>query len=310
MKSAIVTGSTGLIGRWVVAELLKHHIKVFAIVRDRNKADKIFRFHKNLHIVNYDLGSNRSLSQLIQEEIDVFYHFAWEGVSGVGAGDFDIQLSNMEQTLKLTGFLSELKVKKFIGAGSLHEAECLAEMQKEEISDNRGIMYKSSKLATHYMTKVEVCRQGIEFYWPIITNTFGIGEQTPRLINTTIRKLINGESPKFTSAVQLYDFIYVTDVARAFWLIGEKGISCKNYILGSGNCRPLREFLECIGRIVNPKVPLLFGEAPFHGIMLPPEYFDSTSLQKDTGFQCEISFEKSIQYMKEWIAAGEKDVQI
>lgn len=310
MRSAIVTGATGLIGRWVVAELLKHHIKVYAIVRDKKKADKIFHAHKNLHIVTYDLHSDVSLSRLIQDEIDVCYHFAWEGVCGDRAGDYGIQLSNIEHTLKLTGFLGELNVKKFIGAGSLHEAECLVEMQKEEVSVNAGIMYKSSKLAAHYMSKVAVCRQGIEFFWPVITNTFGIGEKTPRLVNAAIRRLINGESPKFTPAEQLYDFIYVTDAARAFRLIGEKGVNCRNYILGSGNCRPLREFLECMGRIVNPDVPLLFGEAPFHGIMLPAEYYDITSLSEDTGFQCEVSFEESIRYMKEWIMAGEKDVQI
>ena len=310
MKNAVVTGATGLVGRWVVAELLNHNVKVYALVRNRKKANVIFRANKKLNIIEYDFEGNIPIKCIVPDGVDVFYHFAWGGVSGEKQSDFSVQLANIEGTLKLAEQLGDLGVKKFIGAGSLHEAEFIEEMNMETTNASMGIMYKSAKLSAHYMTKAIVCRQGIQFNWPIITNTFGIGERTPRLVNSTIRKLLNKESPQFTMGYQLYDFVYITDIARAFRLIGEKGISCRNYILGSGKCRPLREFLECIGRIVNPQIPLLFGNVPFNGIMLPSACFDVSSLAEDTGFRCKTSFVESIEYMKQWILEGEKDVQI
>lgn len=310
MESAIVTGATGLVGRWVTAELLKYNVKVYALVRSREKAERIFYPNKNLHIIQYEFDRNIPVRNFIPGGVDVFYHFAWEGVSGEKLGDFSVQIANIQRTLRLAEQLGELGIKKFIGAGSLHEAEYIEEIKKENAAFHMGVMYKSAKLAAHYMAKAEVCRQGIQFIWPVITNTFGVGEKTPRLVNSTIRKLLNGESPKYTSGLQLYDFIYISDVARAFRLIGEKGIHCRNYILGSGSCRPLRGYLECIGEIVNPQVPLLFGEASFEGIMLPPACYDTESLERDTGFHCEVSFEESIQCMKRWILEGEKDVRI
>lgn len=84
----------------------------------------------------------------------------------------------------------------------------------------------------------------------------------------------------------------------------------RDYVLGSGRCRPLKEFLQCIGSIVNPNVPLLFGGAPFAGVMLPASCFDTESLAKDTGFRCEVSFEEGIAYMKQWVMEGERNVPV
>ena len=43
--------------------------------------------------------------------------------------------------------------------------------------------------------------------------------------------------------MQNYDFVYIDDVARAFRLIGEKGKPFHEYVIGSGNAKPLKNFL-------------------------------------------------------------------
>ena len=45
MKSVVITGATGFVGIWLVKELLKENIKVFAIVRDTNKMEKLAENH-------------------------------------------------------------------------------------------------------------------------------------------------------------------------------------------------------------------------------------------------------------------------
>ena len=310
MERAVVTGATGLVGRWVTAELLKHRIKVYALVRSSKKAKQVFRTHPDLELVEYDFDRDIPLRSLVPDGADVCYHFAWSGVSGEKLGDCQSQIANIERTVQLAGQLGQIGVKKFIGAGSLHEAEFLEEIKRPDMPVRMGVMYKSAKLAAHYMAKAVVCQQGVEFYWPVITNTFGTGEHTPRLVNATVRKLLAGETPRFTAGDQLYDFIHVTDVARAFWLIGEKGVNGRDYVLGSGRCRPLKEFLQCIGGIVNADVPLLFGKAPFTGVRLSPACFDTESLVQDTGFRCEVSFADGITDLKQWIMEGEKYVPL
>ena len=43
----------------------------------------------------------------------------------------------------------------------------------------------------------------------MITNAYGVGERSPRMVNTTIQKCIRGEAPQFTAGTQNYDFVYI-----------------------------------------------------------------------------------------------------
>lgn len=302
MKKAIVTGATGFIGSYVVKELISRDIFVYAVVRKNTKNLRSLPASSKIKIVECDLENIKNLPDMIKDkDIDVFYHFAWQGVSDKDQKDYNVQLKNIEYCLDATENLEAFGVKKFIGAGSISELECIQEMSEQQISNNMGIMYKSAKLAAHYMSKVNVSNKNIDFLWPIITNTYGIGEKSGRLIVSSIKKLLLGESVSFTKAEQNYDFIYITDLAKAFVLLGEKGISCRDYIIGSGQARVLKEYLEYVGKYVNPQAELKFGAHPFRGIYLPIEAFDTTSLVEDTGFEPEVSFEKGIELLTDWI---------
>lgn len=302
MKKAIVTGATGFIGKHIVNELVQNNVFVYAIVRKNSSNLNALTKNDNIQIVECNLDEIETLKDKIDDKkIDVFYHMAWEGVSDASQKDYSVQLDNINACLKVTDILDEFGIKRFVGAGSISELECIQEMSEQQISINMGIMYKSAKLAAHYMSKVNVCNKGIDFLWPIITNTYGIGEKSGRLIVSSIKKLLKGESVQFTKAEQNYDFIYITDLAKAFYLLGEKGISCKDYIIGSGEAKPLKEYLEYIGKYVNKDVELQFGAHPYRGIYLPIEAFDTTSLFEDTGFRPEISWEKGIEVLTDWI---------
>ena len=50
---------------------------------------------------------------------------------------------------------------------------------------------------------------------------------------------------------QYYDFVHVSDVARALILIAEKGVDGTNYTIGSGDAKPLKEFLKIVGQVAN-----------------------------------------------------------
>ena len=82
-------------------------------------------------------------------------------------------------------------------------------------------------------------------------NTYGEEEKSARLVNTIIRKVLHGESPDLSAGNQYYDFVHVSDVARALILIAEKGVDGTNYTIGSGDAKPLKEFLKIVGQVAN-----------------------------------------------------------
>lgn len=102
----------------------------------------------------------------------------------------------------------------------------------------------------------------IDLCWAVITNAYGVGELSPRFVNSTIRKIIANEPLQFTAATQNYDFIYIDDVARAFEAIGEHGKPNKEYTIGSGNARPLKEFILEMQQTLAPEAKPIFGDVP------------------------------------------------
>jgi nucleoside-diphosphate-sugar epimerase len=146
---------------------------------------------------------------------------------------------------------------------------------------------------------------GIDLLWPMITNAYGVGELSPRFVNSTLRKIIHGEPLQFTAATQNYDFIYVTDVAKAFYLVAKHGKPFSEYMIGSGGAKPLREFILEMQQALAPDVTPIFGDIPFTGIDMPLSTFDITALREDCGFEAEVSFAEGTRLTLEWLKTQE-----
>lgn len=313
MRNAIVTGANGFIGRFLVRELIRQNVEVTAIVRETtNDVDQIREITNK--VVRCDLCNYSLLPKLIADRnIDCIFHIAWQGVSNQMAQDSEIQLMNIKATLDLLDAAHEMQIQTFVGAGSVHEVEALVEMNAEKPITNLGYMYKSAKIAAHFMGKAKAGNYGIRFFWPLI-NTYGEEEKSARLINTVIRKIYKGESPILSSGEQYYDFVHVSDVARALYLIAEKGIDGTNYIVGSGDAKPLKDFLEIVGSTANQlnghtAIPLGFGKIHSNVIYLPKSMFDISKLRADTGFVSQVSFEEGIRRTAEWIKKYDKNYE-
>lgn len=305
MKKAIVTGATGFIGKFLVRELVEQGVQVITIVRENSKNMDILN-KLPVKIIECNLNRLKELPELVDDrDIDAVFHIAWQGVSDVDVCNSEIQISNLQSTLDLIDAMHEMGIGTFVGAGSLHEAEAAVEMEEDKTIFNLGYMYKASKTAAHWMGKAKAGNYGIRFFWPLI-NTYGEEETSARLVNTIIRKILRGESPDLSDGNQFYDFVHVKDVAHALYLIAEKGIDGTNYVIGSGDAKPLKEFLVVVGQIANnlhdgKKIPLGFGKITSNVICLPKETFDVSKLRNDTGFIPKISFEDGIRRTAQWI---------
>lgn len=303
MKKAIVTGATGFIGKFVVRELLSKGVQVLAVVRPISPQKG--SVPEGTKVVECELKEFGQLPELISDrDIDAVFHTAWQGVSDSDACNQSVQIQNLVSTLDLIDAMHEMGIKTIVGCGSIHEAEALVEMSEDKVVNNLRLFYKSAKTSAHWMGKARAGNYGIRFFWPLI-NTYGGEEQSARLVNTIIRKIYMNESPDLSAGRQYYDFVYVSDVAHALYLIAEKGVDGTNYTIGSGDAKPLREFLEIVGKVANEingsDIPLGFGKITSNVINLPIEIFDLEKLKRDTGFEPKVSFEEGIRRTALWI---------
>lgn len=306
MKRAVVTGAGGFIGSALVRELTAHGTEVIAFDREGCCG----ALPQGAQFVPFDLANIADVTpRLAEMKPDVYFHLAWFGMNGSTRGDPVVQLKNTEWTLSALEQAKQAGCARFVGAGSIMEYETYSAVMRQGNRPGAGYVYGAAKLAARSMCMVQAARLGIDIVWAEITNAYGVGENSPRLINSTLRKIIGGEPLEFTAATQNYDFVYIDDVARAFRLIAENGAPFSHYLIGSSGAKPLREFLLEIKRAVAPDREFVFGAVPFTGVSLSAQELDCSLTERDTGFRAQIPFSEGIKKTMEWLKSGEKSAE-
>jgi nucleoside-diphosphate-sugar epimerase len=295
MNRVILTGGTGFIGSWLVEELVSHDIEVTVLVRSLERAEKIFSSNdgKVKLIEYYSDGYNNLKTN--GNEFDAFYHLAWAGVASDMKNESKLQMENIELSMEMLEFASSIGVKRFIATGTVAEYAFSENIMDINGRQTPNDMYGAAKTATHYMLETRARILKVPFNWAVVPSTFGEGRKDNNIITYTINSLLKGEKPSYGYLLQMWDFLHVKEVARALYLIGEKGLPGKTYGIGSGVFKPLKDYIEKIRDIIDPSLPLGIGDIP----SLSDKAFSSCvsiyDITKDTGFVPEISFEEGIK---------------
>ena len=106
-KRVFVTGATGIVGSWVVRDLLERSAEVVALVLDDNPQSELYRsgFFKRLNVVNGRLEDLTALERAITGyETDTVIHLGAQSIVGVA---FRSPLPTFETNIRGTWNLLE-----------------------------------------------------------------------------------------------------------------------------------------------------------------------------------------------------------
>lgn len=300
MKNVIITGADGFVGSYTTKCFVDHGCNVLAL--DMGAVPRRLTESENLKYMKCDISDTSMMVEKIpSDKYDTFIHFAWAGSAGEARIDYNLQMQNALTTVECMKVAKKLGCSRFICAGSIMEYEVEAAIHTQESRPGMGYIYGMGKHIAHCMCKSVAANIGIDFLWPMITNAYGVGELSPRFVNTTLRKIINGEPLQFTSATQNYDFVYVSDVAKAFYLVAKNGKPFCEYMIGSGDAKPLKQFILEMVVSCGPEAQPIFGDVPFTGTNMPLATFDIRDLKDDCGFEPEVSFAEGTKMTMDWL---------
>lgn len=299
MENVIVTGANGFIGKTLVNTLLE---KGYHVVALDIRFDDVLEDDERVTCVSV---MNKEVATLADEiphqEYRCFFHLAWAGTSGPARADYAVQLNNVKLACDYIKLCGEIGCKRVVYASSINEMETYEYLQSDDIEPAGGYIYGTGKLAAHLMGETVAKINGIEFIPVIITNIYGVGEKSARMIYTSINKLVHKEHCSFTAGYQTYDFIYITDAINSIIAVAEKGKAFNRYYIGSGEPKPLREFLLEMRDIVDPEAELGLGDIPFKGVDISYDQFDLKKVELDTGYRNEVPFAEGIRMTAEYV---------
>jgi UDP-glucose 4-epimerase len=304
VKKILITGADGFVGSSVAEQFVKNGDEVLAI--DLHKQPVRLTPGDKLEYRQADIGTRGALLAAANHApYDTFVHFAWAGSAGPQRSDYALQMQNALTAVECLKDAKALGCSRFVCAGSIMEREAEAIVRKQNGRPGMAYIYGIGKYTAHCLCKAVAAEVGINLIWPMITNAYGEGELSPRFVNTTIRRIVKGEPLQFTSATQNYDFVHISDVARAFYLIAHNGKPFYEYLIGSGRARPLKEFiLEMVNELA-PDTRVSFGDIPFTGVNMPLSSFDTSNTQRDCGFEAQVSFAQGTRRTLAWLKAME-----
>ena len=304
MKRAIITGATGVVGTALVNELIENNVELLVLLRQGSNKNERIPEHPLITKKFCSLNELSSLQNDTRKEYDVFYHFAWAATVGLDRNNMYAHADNIKYALDAVEVAKRFGCKMFIGAGSQAEYGRHEGILKPDTPCFPENGYGMAKLCAGQMTREYAHQIGLRHIWARILSVYGPNDGDNTMVMSLINKLQKGETPALTKGEQMWDYLYSADAARAFRLLGEKGIDGKTYVLGSGETRPLKEYMEIIRDAVRPGIQLEFGRIPYSEKQVMYLCADIESLTTDTGWKPQVSFEdgieKTVKFHRDW----------
>ena len=243
----ILTGATGAIGLSLIEDLLSRSYEVLVLASPRSPRNNWLSCMTSSNLRWQECALMDYESFNLSERFDAMVHMAWEG--GMDRWNIDLNIASARQCAMAVRLAARVGCKTFLGIGS--QAECgpqVAPLTSETLCKPQTPFGAAKNLALN-LVRIEAAQiPEMRFMWARILSVYGPRDRESAMITASLRKLIQGELPKFSSGEQIWDFLYVDDAARGLANMLERGHNGQIYVLGSGDSRPLRDYLEYVVR--------------------------------------------------------------
>lgn len=298
MKSAIVTGATGFIGTHLSEELKRNNISVMGL--SRHDSPNTGRLKKDIDIVWCGMDGYDSFSG---PSADTFYHLAWDGATGVGRDDEELQVKNIAWTVAALKAAKRAGCRRFVALGTVYEKLVPQVLLASE--HRKADFYLLSKQSAHYMCLKLARKLDIEFVWATIFQPIGRYIKKEQVMTYAINGLLKGEPPEFGPAMEPYDITAVEDIAYGLRLLGEKTLTKQEYYIGSGSPMLMKEYLQRTKEVLGVDTELKIGCRPDDGLRFMFDWYDISAIKKDTGYSTRMGFDQAVLNVAEWVRSGE-----
>lgn len=293
----LVTGAAGFLGSHVVSQLLQSGSEVTVLLRQASDLRRIHDLLPQTQIIVGDLLRVADVkNQIIDSRPEVIFHLAWTGGSSGRHQNDPAQFeTNLPGSLNLLQIASDAGVRRWIGIGTAFEYGNLPDTLTELLLPKPNTLYAISKYSLCLATAKMCALHGIEYIWARPFAIYGTEDDPRGLIPFVAKSLLRGQRPALTAGAQCWDYTYVEDAARALVQLAITPNAQGIYNLASGTAQTVRTLVERIRDMINPDLPLGFGEIPYHPDQIMNLKADITKLQQLTGWSAQVPLDDGLR---------------
>jgi UDP-glucose 4-epimerase len=308
MPRAVVTGGAGFIGSHMVDLLIDRGYSVVVIDNLATGRAENLAQHRREPRVDFQQVDMCTLApdSRVFKGVDYVFHFG-------GVGDIvpsierplEYMRANVDGTLAVLEASRHAGVRKFVYAAS---SSCYGLADELPTTERAPIRPEYPYALSKYLGESTALHWAQVYRLPVISirmfNVYGPRVRTTGAYGAVFgvflaQKLHRKPYTVVGDGTQRRDFVYVTDVARAYLMAAESGQVGEVFNLGSGNPQTVNRLVELMGGEV-VHVPKRPGEPDC-------TWADISKIQRALGWKPEISFPQGVDAMlgqiEEWRAA-------
>lgn len=311
-RSTLVTGGTGLVGGWLVQQLLEDGADVTCLVRDwvpqsnlilKGLADKV-------KVVRGDICDQAVVERALGEyEVDTVLHLAAQTIVGIANRN---PLATFETNIKGTWTVLEAcrrspTVKQIVIASSDKAYGQNEKLPYGEDTPLRGNHpYDVSKSCADLIAQTYAATYELPVAITRCGNFYGGGDLNwNRIVPGTIRSVLRGERPILRGdGNSLREYLFVEDAVSAYMTLAEaltanRNLAGKAYNFGHNKAWTVLEVVNEILRISGRTdlVPDVRNEARNE---IPNQYLDPARAQAELGWKPRYSLAQGLEHTVGW----------
>ena len=311
-RNVFVTGASGMLGSWMVEELIKEGASVTCLLRDWVPGSKLISSGtaSRANIVHGQLEDYDLLVRIINEyEIDSVFHLAAQTIVGTASrsaiSTFDSNIRGTWNLLEACRICPTL-IERVIFASSDKAYGAHDNLPYTEDMALQGrFPYDVSKSCADLIAQSYFHSYGMPITITRCVNLFGGGDLSfNRLVPGTIASALRNERPVIRSNGKFVrDYFYVLNAVEGYMKLAEKmpddSINGQAFNFGYGEPLTVVELVDEILTIMNKKSlePIVLNEASNE---IVNQYLDCSKAQKMLGWRPRYGRQDGLKHTINW----------
>jgi len=316
-KRVLVIGGAGLIGSHVVEQLLAEPVREVVVYDNfsRGTRDNLAAALTDERCTVFPLGGDVMRTDILDAAVagaDAVVHLAalWLlHCHEFPQSAFDV---NIRGTFNVLEACRARGVKRLVYSSSASVyGDAVREPMDEDHPYNNWTFYGATKIAGEHMFKAYHKRYGLQGACLRYMNVYGPRQDYQGAYIAVMMKMLDcidrGESPTvFGDGSQSYDFVEVSDVARANVCALKADVPFGFYNVGRGVKTSIRELAELLLELTGSDLQVRYE--PAGQTFVTNRVGTTEAAERDLGFRWRVDLREGMRRLVEWRAAHKEQV--